>query len=530
MQAAALACLWAFATALNLGKAFHIDDTAYLEIARWIAAHPLHPMQGEVFWGATPERIGAINQPHLYLYVMALWGSVFGWSEVAIHSLLAVFSLAATWLMFRLAQVFTPRWALVATALVIGSPAFVVGQNTMLDVPLLALWLGFFVLLARPGAGTARALALGGICAAAILVKYTSLVLLPILVVDAALAKDRARWYAVGIVLLAIGAWSAFNVWDYGAVHLWQRRAYATPEILDPGKWLLALGATMPCAAALAYLRLQSSRSQWTRYAKWAMPALGAAILVLIVAVASRAWQPEDRHVDLVLVAWFVASGVVVVLAALATPWQRRAGVDAPTAWLWMLVAWVAGVFAFTILLAPFVATRHVLLALPPLVLLALRAIPADASRIWIAVAVASNVLLAGVVARADAWYAGIYRDEARQLRAALPPEAKVWTVGHWGWQWYSRLNGMTPLGPGAHPAVGDYVVYPEAVDRQPLPEGLVISTLRVETIEPKRWIEAFAARNAGFYATSAYSQIPWSIRHSPIERFVIGQVTAVER
>jgi hypothetical protein len=39
-------------TAYNLFKPFHIDDTAHLEIARWIAGHPLHPASGLLNWGA----------------------------------------------------------------------------------------------------------------------------------------------------------------------------------------------------------------------------------------------------------------------------------------------------------------------------------------------------------------------------------------------------------------------------------------------------------------------------------------------
>ena len=32
--------IWLFATIWNFGKAYHIDDTAHLEIARWIAGNP----------------------------------------------------------------------------------------------------------------------------------------------------------------------------------------------------------------------------------------------------------------------------------------------------------------------------------------------------------------------------------------------------------------------------------------------------------------------------------------------------------
>jgi hypothetical protein len=37
---------WFFSLILNFDKAFHIDDTAHLEMARWIAQQPLRPLSG----------------------------------------------------------------------------------------------------------------------------------------------------------------------------------------------------------------------------------------------------------------------------------------------------------------------------------------------------------------------------------------------------------------------------------------------------------------------------------------------------
>src|SRR5690348_14205423 len=132
--------LFAFATAWNLTKAYHIDDPVYIDMAQWIAAHPLHPMQGTVFWFEEgPASVVAVNQPHLYLYALAAWGSIFGWSEIPMHALMALATLACIVLMYRLARAVLPEMAPLATVLVGAGPAFVVGQNTMIDVPTLAL-------------------------------------------------------------------------------------------------------------------------------------------------------------------------------------------------------------------------------------------------------------------------------------------------------------------------------------------------------------------------------------------------------
>lgn len=82
---AVLVAFWLACTCCNLFKPFHIDDTAHLEIARWIAAHPLHPMSGILNWDGITDPIHRTNQPALYFYLLALWGSVFGYSEPAMH-------------------------------------------------------------------------------------------------------------------------------------------------------------------------------------------------------------------------------------------------------------------------------------------------------------------------------------------------------------------------------------------------------------------------------------------------------------
>jgi len=176
--------IWLVITLYNLFKPYHIDDTAHLEIARWIASHPLHPISGILNWSGIDEPIYRTNQPHLYFYLLAVWGSLFGFDEPAMHALQALFSLAAVFAFHRIAQRLAPANALWATGMLALGPAFMVDQNLMVDVPLLALWLVFFGALINGADADAegqgrRFLIAGSACAAALLVKYCSLILLP---------------------------------------------------------------------------------------------------------------------------------------------------------------------------------------------------------------------------------------------------------------------------------------------------------------------------------------------------------------
>src|ERR1700688_3164178 len=98
-----LALAWSVITAYNLFKPFHIDDTAHLEIARWIAGHPLRPMSGLLNWSGIEEPIYRTNQPHLYFYLMAAWGEIFGYSELAMHALQSIFAAICILIFYKIA-------------------------------------------------------------------------------------------------------------------------------------------------------------------------------------------------------------------------------------------------------------------------------------------------------------------------------------------------------------------------------------------------------------------------------------------
>jgi 4-amino-4-deoxy-L-arabinose transferase-like glycosyltransferase len=528
MGFALVLALWAFAVAWNLTKAYHVDDTAYLEIAQWIASNPLHPMRGSVFWTDLPEPIHRINQPHAYFYLMAAWGSAFGSSEVAMHSLLALFALAAIALMYRLAHHVAPGVAALATVLVAASPAFVVGQNTFVDVPMLALWLLFFVLMVtgRQAANREgmRYFVAGLVCGAAILVKYTSVILLPALVLDGLLRRRSACWIGVATASAMIVAWCAFNYWDYGGIHILSRDVGG--KMLDARKWLLCLGATAPFSFALAAAWL--SRRNSNRSHRLSVALLAGVLAASGATLAASLGVLGDATSDSALLAFFLAGGAMLVVLAAASLPPLRARMSDEHINRWLLAYWALAAAAFVLLFAPFVATRHVLVALPPIVLLALMSIPRGPGARWSAIAVAATIGVTSIVAAADRWYAGIYRDAAVRLRQTLPATAHVWTLGRWGWQWYARQNGMTQFVPGeSHAAAGDYIVYPLYVPRQAEPSPVMTSVVTEIAIAPDNWPALFAVPDAGFYQTTSFERLPWAVRHGPIEVFRVLRVEA---
>lgn len=525
-----VALLWLFATGWNAGKAFHIDDAAYLEIARWIAEEPLHPMSGLLNWDEDLEPIHRTNQPLLYGYLMAGWAQCFGWSETSMHALMALFALWAIAACYRLARLAAPGSARRVALGLVACPAFVVGQNSMVDVPLLAVWTEFFVVLFAPALSDRRRYASAAVlCSLALWIKYTSLVLLPALGLHMAFTGRRKCWAWSLLPLGALAAWSAFNWFDYGGVHIATRsvEARTAGRLLDLAiAWTLTLGAVLPSAIGAFARAAARARQPGGRIAWGIALALGATAPALF---CLGGWfRPSEAFVALALKLSFLATGAGIGCALLAHFLRRIPTLRSDPKEM-LLGYWILATTAFVVLLSPFVAPRHVLLVVPPtLLLLSARNRSGMARRIeWATLGL--GVLICSGLAAGDRWYAEVYRRHPQRILEALPAEATVWFTGHWGWQWYASQAGMRPLSARTGGAeVGDFVVTPQNVDPSALPDGLQLALYdRIEVDRPTgfaRWVSA----HAGFYSSSRW-HLPWTYSEQPIERFEIRRVVAVD-
>jgi 4-amino-4-deoxy-L-arabinose transferase-like glycosyltransferase len=504
---AGLSALWLVATGYNLCKPYHIDDTAHLIIAGWIAQHPWHPMRGPLNWSGTAAPIFATNQPHLYFYAAALWAWAFGFGEVAMHALQACFAGACILIFHRIARRLAPADALWLTAMLALNPAFIVEQNLMVDVPLLACWLAFFeALLCRADApAQAGRFAQAGLaCAAAVLVKYSSLLLLPILL--AALLRERRGRYGwcLGIPLGALAAWSAFNWLDVREIHLatafHSAAATYTPRparhfelarrlVKSAIAWGVAVGALSPFGV-IALARA------WPGRAGAIYALCGGGLVVLALAVASGLLA--DRWADKLLWLGF-ALNALALLALRPQAGPARA----------YLLLWVAFTSLFYLLFSPFIAARHVLLILPALSLLT--APPGGLPRGAKIFGLGCTLLLAAGLCLSDFRFAAFYRAQAAAIPASLPPRATIWAAGHWGWQYYATRAGMRELDvKNSHLAPGDILVVPREVDHQ-LPPHVHLAWQRTITGNFSRFDPFCTGRPGRFYLSYTFRG-PWSL------------------
>lgn len=516
--------LWVAVTALDLNKAFHIDDTFHLMAARWIEQHPLQPMSGLVNWGHNPAPIHDFNQPPGFFYLVAATGHFFGWGELPMHAMRSLFTLLALVCFHGLARRFAGGQALWLTALFALCPAFMVNQGLMTDVPLLALQLLFFHLLLVPGRlpeGWRMTLA-ALVLSAAMFIKYTTvplLVLFPLVLV----MRRQWHWLPLSLVpLMFMALWSGWNLQEYGGVHLLDREG-GDSSIRGIFVRTLALftciGAIAPFTPAL--LRPLPERVGRRLFSVWVLLLLAGLAFASLVYIGLISESASDQ----VLRITFTLNGVLImVLCARFLPWR----LPSTTADKWTLGLWACSLAAFIAFFSPMIASRHILLIIPPVLLLTAPAMARARLREKV-LAVACTGILGVLLTVSDKQYAGFYRESAPRIAGQLSGSGgQVWSLGHWGWQWYSMQAGMQVYGRDESPvAVGDLLVIPEDYDCQELAPGIQLEAVA-------NWNEAPGLKNffcveqfAGMY-TSSYGKLPWSLCRSHHKVITAYRVTAV--
>ncbi len=210
LAVAVLACLVPFS-----GKAFNVDDTLFIYVARQITQHPLDPFGFKVNWflDAVPMAHETKNPP-LASYYIAAAASFIGWSERALHLAFLLPALAVVWGTYRLALRFTNSPLLAAAATLL-TPAFLVSASSvMCDTLMLALWLWAIIFWIeglqpeKPHYLAVSALLIT-LCA---LTKYFGIALIPLLAAYS-LARERRLGSWAWYLLLPILALTGYQRW-----------------------------------------------------------------------------------------------------------------------------------------------------------------------------------------------------------------------------------------------------------------------------------------------------------------------------
>jgi 4-amino-4-deoxy-L-arabinose transferase-like glycosyltransferase len=500
-------------TALNLYKPFHIDDTFYLEVAKWIHSSPFRPMSGTVNWSNDSTPFFLHNNPPLFPYLIAAVSYFFGFNEVAIHLLVAVFCFLAIYYFYKICIQLNIQNIPVLLFLFAFSPAFVVNQNTMTDVPLVSILLASFLYLLKRNYLISLFLFSIGM-----LIKYSILPFFVVVLIVILLRENRQKLFYSLIPIIIIGLWCWWNFLEYGSVHILDRpkSLFEPIRVFD---FLACLGSISFFSISIIYCFI---------------PKKGVKILILSIAVSIILGfilfvnnTFSESEITPFLNQVFLINGILIAISILTIVVFKIKNEDKTHLYImsnqFLVVLTIAFFSVFIIGFAPFMATRHLLLIIPFILILADQYLFCSSKLVNI-ICFAGTFCLALLLGISDFKYAQYYKLMANEVK--LPDDVQCFTAGHWGWQWYSTKKGMKVFSTNQSGIqTGDILIYPGNVHLQRKNQNL-----KLQLIE-KRWKESdcytyFAVSNYASMYYSSTSRPTWYLSKRPIDTIFVKKAS----
>lgn len=475
-------------TLLNAFKPVVVDDTAYLLFARHLAVHPLEPYDFELFWYAQPQPAMEILAPPVVPYWLAAGIALFGEHLFLLKLWLFPFALvfchAADYLLRRFAHG-TER---IGVTLLTLSPAVLPLFNFMLDVPAVALGLAAVAVFIH-GCDRQRlgwALLAGVLTGLAMQTKYTMTTVPVVLVWYGLLSRNRIAIGAAGLTTIAVFAgWELFVWTTCGESHfLYHVR---DQQIGQDGDWITKkMALWTPLLGHLGWLGLGWGlfAGRAVGFGRWfvvgvaVIAALGLATVCVVPhsqSVLLRNAATGTPRLDLPFLVYLPLGFAVLVTATLAMTKlgfrypRGPAGMLRHSSGTWFVIGWflieLLGYFALT----PFPAARRIIgvcvvLGVLACVLVARVPPPRRPDRWLLGYGVALGVGLYAI----DTWDADAERQLAHRASEVVREQGsgRIWTQGHWGWQYYTGRYGAELIVPNrSELKAGDWLILPKLPD-----------------------------------------------------------------
>jgi hypothetical protein len=507
-----VACLVPFAA-----RPYFIDDPLFLRVAQQIQKHPADFFGFQMNWSTT-ERPMYQNlwNPPLTSYYIAFVGAIAGWSEVTMHLAFLLPALAAVWGIFSLAGLLGCDRAL-ATAAAVFTPAFLVSSLAIMsDVMMLALWVWTLVAFERGLQKNApKLLMFSGILAGlALLTKFTSLALTPLLVAYGFARQRRAGlWLVAPLLPLLVAAgyeWYTHHLYGVGHIQL----SLALNHAQQVHRGLLDELTTGLVFAGGSYVTC-------CFYAGRFLSKRVVIAAPLVFLLCCWLWPHFFRFADFLRprgnLNWgltlqaglFGTCGLSLLALALADMWERRDAVSV------LLLCWVLGIFVYASVMYYMVNVRGLLPMCPAVGMLIARRIqgrrkqtpseqPGFGFEPAALTAVVPAMLLSVALVHADCNVANAERTVATNLCAKHQQEGRtIWFEGHWGFQYYMEQCGARALDQ-EHPSLGpsDLLAMPNSAPGVVPPD--LNNFVLVDAMKqlPNRWLSTLnTSLGAGFYS-----------------------------
>ncbi len=438
-------------TAINASKPVLIDDPAYLAFALHLSVHPADPYGFEFNWSDRSQPAMEIVLPPVLPYWLALGYRLIGADLILLKCWLLpfalIFAFAVRSLNRSLMKVPSEHAAVILTL----GPGILPFINFMLDFPALALQLAVIARVIRGHHSLGSSLFSGLLLALALQTKYSVLGLILLLpVMGFFFQRSRATALILGSGMLGFLAWEFFLFWKYGQSHfLFHTFGYAKAATAG-SKISVAIGL-------LGHLGLMTFWAGFTGRPTILQRIVIVIRVVLVVVLIASLMNPTALMSQLLSLAWVSSGAATLVLVAFAFgSGSSNMKLDRTK---WFLLIWLVIEIAVYLTISPFPAARRLLGI--TFVMGLIIASSMELSRLTTVIALSVGLLVTVL----DRWDAKAEPEMIREVSVHLRENCasgRKFTFGHWGWQYYSAIEGYEEIEPNVTVwKPGDWILLP---------------------------------------------------------------------
>ena len=509
---------WLVVTLVNINKAFHIDDTFHLEAATYIIEHLLSPMSGNINWSDYPTPMHQHNQPPLFFLLIGICIKFFNSNEITLHFLLSLFSFLALFYFQKILELIQIRKTGIYIILLAFNPAFIVNQNLMTDIPILSCTLIFFYFLIKTILFRNNKILIYSMIAlsAGLLIKYSLLPELMIALIGLILSKKFKQLSFLLIPLGTLTLWSIWNYYEFGDIHVFSR-----PKKLYNNDQLFAFIGTLGAISSFSILIIPAFTKKYLSNTLITILVLSISICVYFLNVNKLSIEKIQHYLH----SLFMVNGACLILFIVFKFFKffKKEKVQTLKIIHVLTITQVIGISLFIIVYAPFMATRHLLLILP-FILLFFKDEVEKTTVYFKTIFLCTSILFGLLLGISDYSYADFYRKKAGEIM--INKHVTTWTVGHWGWQWYAKKAGMKFYSQEEDWKLknGDYLIIPKNISKQKLNENLKIDTLKFITEKPLL-TTFFSGNDFATMYNSFYHKPAWTISKNTIDTIFICKI-----
>ncbi len=525
-----------------LNKAVHVDDIYILAAKDNILNHPLNPYGFDFdFAQGHTDFYSHYSGPPTLAYYFALISLFLSNSLILFHLFMIIFPLSAVISLYFLSKKYVknPLWP---PLLMLSTPTFLVtSHNFMPDVPVASMFILSITLFLYGLEKNSRMLLLTGAIAAgaAMLLKYTALLLFPLIILICIISGKASKMKYLLISFAILLSWSIPSFLLYGNFHLVEIFSFYESgkgvgsfslQIIIPYVTLIISqlshfgGASIfPLALTLPFLKGRKNRMAFLISMLLPLP-----FLAFLYNFSSTFISGQYSFVQLALLEIFISSAFFFLYLLLRFLPTSVSSLKNP---LSLLSIWFFTVYAANSLVVGG-AARYNTLLLAPLAILFCVLIeshnPSTQQKRALQTTFILTLLLGIGVAVADYTYADSYREFAQHNPTYKTQTNTVWFLGHGGFAYYMKQEGYSMLPAlSEFPRQGDYIIKAQIPFPRPL-SGQLFS--RIELISTTSTQSPFPLRvehppsHAGLY-TYGSGFLPYSFSTQPLERFEVYKV-----